>query len=105
MCKKVKHCKLCSSCRFDCMSFIPIEKCDNFKKGFTPKQYRKLIREQNLDIKSICDRYGVSRNIMFNMLNERQEFTYKYRAVLEDNIFEKKEYEYYIDNLERVANG
>jgi hypothetical protein len=71
--------------------------CENYKLGITIEEYNSMIRELNLNIKKVCNKYGVSNNCMLNMLHGKQIMTYKYRTILNSVIFEKPEYLPYLE--------
>lgn len=91
----------CYACVHDCKQQQPIEYCDNFKQGYTRKEYAAMIREQNVDLKKLCDKKRLSYNFMMKMLEGRIHFKFKYRAALNSRLFEKEEYLPYIDKFEK----
>lgn len=98
--KREVICDKCYSCQFDCVQVQPIEFCENYKKGYTRKEYIEFIHEQNIDLKKLCDKNNLSYNIMLKMLDGRIHMIYKYRVVLNSRIFEKEEYLPYVAKFE-----
>lgn len=104
-----KVCDKCYACvHSGCKQVEPLDYCENFKKGYSKSEYKQFIREQNLNLKKICDRHNLSYNYLMKMLNGKINFSYRYRVMLDSVIFEKEEYLPYIDKFENqkdVANG
>ena len=69
--EREKLCNLCYACKFDCVHLLhePIDRCINYEKGITRKEYLELIREENLDLKKLCNKNKLSLNIMYKMLS------------------------------------
>ena len=97
--KREKVCTRCFECKFDCKSIEPIP-CDNFSRGYNRFEYKKLLSEQNVNIKKLCDKNNLSYNRMMDMLNGRMIFHYKYAYYLDTALFEKTEYLNYIERVE-----
>jgi hypothetical protein len=98
-------CGLCYGCQNDCKRTDLISNCINFKQGYSSKEYKIMLRESNTNIRKQCDKYGISSTIMNRMLDGRQHWTYKYRMILNDILFETEEMQKYIDRFDEVANG
>lgn len=99
-------CDKCFSCIHDCKQQQPIEYCENFKQGYTRKEYLQMIREDNIDLKRLCDKHRVSYNFMMKMLNGEKHLAYKYRMILNSRLGELEEYLPYVDRFEEeFANG
>lgn len=99
-------CTTCYLCKHNCVSKEDMSKCVNFKKGYTATEYKKMISESGLNLRKLCDRKNLKLNYMYDMLNERIHFHYKYRVALDSALFEKQEYLDYIDKFEgESANG
>jgi len=94
--------KLCFNCVNDCKSQENFTQCINFKKGLSAVEYWKLIKEQNINLRKLCDKNNLKLNIMLDMLNNQIHFTYKYRYVLKLALYEKEEYLMYIDKFSEV---
>lgn len=93
-------CTTCYLCQFDCVSKEDMSKCPNFKKGYTATEYKKFISESNVNLRKLCDKNNLKLNYMYDMLNERQHFSYKYRHALDSILFEKEEYAKYVIKFE-----
>lgn len=100
--KRERVCNLCYECKYSCKETAIIEECINYSKGYTRFEYLDFIKEQNINVKKLCTRNGLSYNIMMNMLNGRTLLNYKYTYYLDSAIFEKTEY---LKDIERFANG
>ena len=94
--EREKLCNLCYSCKFDCVHLLhePIDKCVNYEKGLTRKEYLAFIREYNINVKKICNKNNLSLNIMYKMLSGKMHFLFKYRCALDSRIFENIDYKY-----------
>jgi hypothetical protein len=104
--QREKYCDLCYACIHDCKEIEPITKCENFIKGYTRQQYSAMIREDNVDVKRLCDKKRLSYNYMMRMLNGKMHLKYKYRLALNSRLGEVEEYLPYVDKFEReVVNG
>lgn len=99
--ERTKYCNLCYGCMHDCKKVESINKCDFFKQGLSKSEYKKLIQEQNINLKKLCNKEGISLNILMKMLNGKLNFTYKYRTILNSRIYEKEEYLPYIQKFEK----
>lgn len=101
--EKEKLCNLCYSCKFDCVRLLyePIEKCVNYEKGLTRKEYLEIIREENINLKKLANKNGISLNTLFKMLGGKIHWAYRYRYALDSRIFETYDTKY----LERFNNG
>lgn len=97
-----RFCSLCYTCKNDCKKKSELRECEFYTKGYTRKEYLELIREQNLNIKKLCDKTGIGRNTLFKMLNGKLPLTYKYRYFLDLAIFEKEEWIQYYERFEVV---
>lgn len=104
MCKKIKYCVLCRACRQDCKTFERLTNCVNFKDAPSMEEYWKLIKTENINLKKLCNNYGVCLNTMYKMLNGDMIMTYKYHTILLSRIEEVEEFEKCWDRFE-VANG
>ena len=103
MCKskdKIYVSDKCYVCCHDCKRIEPITHCEHFKKGLTRKEYVEIIKSENINVKTLCDKYNLDRNIMYRMLGGKQNFSYKYRVVLDSRIFELNEFLPYVDKFD-----
>ena len=103
--KRERVCNLCLTCINDCKLKKNIKECINFKKGFSTFEYWELIKDQNINLRKLCDKKGLKLNMMLDMLNDKKHLTYKYRYFLDDRIFEKEEYLKYIEKFSEVIYG
>ena len=102
-----KCANLCYACVHDCKSIEPIERCDNFIKGYTRHEYVQMLNEDNVDLKRLCTKNRISYNYMLKMLEGRIFLTYKYRMILNSRLGELEEYIPYIEKFDNkdVSNG
>lgn len=92
-------CDLCYACSHDCVQVEPKTNCEHFKKGFTRQEYLTWIREDNVNLKKLCDKNGLSYNVLMRMLKGSLHFKYSYRVALNGRLFEKEEYLPYVDKF------
>ena len=90
-------CQLCYACQENCKQLEPIEKCEFFKRGLTRHEYLNYIRQDNINVRKLCDKAGLSYNVMMRMLNGSLQFKYSYRYALDERVYEKQEYLPYIE--------
>ena len=69
-----------------------MSKCVNFKKGYSADEYRKMLAEQNVNLRKLCDKHNLKLNYMYKMLNNELHMSYKYAVALDSAIFERNEY-------------
>lgn len=101
--KREKFCKMCYNCRMDCKKKEEITQCKNFEKGLSSKEYWKLIKQENINLKRLCNDNQLSLNTIYKMLNNKMHWTYKYRYFLEKRLFINEQYEEYYDRFEKEA--
>lgn len=100
---RIKYCDRCYICINDCKEIFDVGNCQYFSKGFTITEYKDMLREDNVNLKSLCNKYGICYNTMMMMLNgKKYHLTYKYRKVLDSALFEIQEF---ADSVERFENG
>lgn len=101
--ERVKYCDKCFMCKNDCKELFDVGECKYFSKGISNKEYMKLLKEDNVNIRKLCDKYGVCYNTMMLMLNgKKYHLTFKYRKVLDSALFEVEEF---ANSIERFENG
>jgi len=104
--KREVVCDKCYACVNDCKQKEPIEYCEHFVKGYTRKEYLKMLSEDNVDLKRLCTKNKISYNYMLRMLEGKIHLSYKYRTILNSRLGEVEEYLPYVDKFEKdVANG
>ncbi len=101
---KVKN-KQCLVCRNGCpdMSFKITGSCGHFKSRMTLKELNREIKTQGVNVSRLCDKHGLSRNIMYEALGNKRALPYDYYYALEVRLNEKSEYLNYLDR--EVSNG
>ena len=94
----------CLSCRQCCPDFqLQVTgKCENYSRRMTLKEINREIKKQKINIKRLCNDYGLSRNLMYEMLKNKRVFKYSYYIALEERIMESEDY---IPYIEEVVNG
>ncbi len=92
-----RYCNYCISCKHDCKRKININECVNYTKAITLDEYRKMIREQNANIRRLCKENNLKYYIMSKMLKGKTPMKFKYATILDEHLFEKEEYLPYID--------
>lgn len=97
--KKEVMCDKCYSCIHDCKQQEPIEICENFVKGYNRHEYIQMIRDENVDLKKLCNKHGLSYNYMMKMLDGKIHMKHKYRMVLNSRLGELEEYLPYVDKF------
>ena len=94
----------CYGCQNDCKSIDPVYKCPHFKQGYTISQYKAMIREDNINLKKLCDKHGLCYNTMMKMLSGKWNITFKYRKCLDEALFEKEEYCHFMEKEEEIPD-
>ena len=90
---KEKCCALCNECIFDCKNFNGnVDDCLNFKLAISPNEYKKIIREENVNLHKIVARHKLKYSCLCDMLNNKINFKYKYHYALQKEIFEVDEW-------------
>lgn len=94
----------CLLCRNGCadFEFKVTGKCENYSQRMTLKEINREIKKQNINIKRLCNDYGLSRNLMYEMLKNKRLFKYSYYMAIEERIMESEDY---IPYLSEVVNG
>lgn len=85
-------CNLCFNCINSCKEQTDIQNCIHYKKMLNRFEYMSIIKENNINVKKLCNSYNISYNIMMNMLHGRQLFNYKYATVLNNAVYEVEEF-------------
>lgn len=76
----------------DCIVEDPdFKSCDNFEQGLLPHEYWELLKEHNINIKRMCNDNGLKRNYLYEMLNGKTRFKYKYAKTIH-MVIEKRTY-------------
>lgn len=94
--EKVKYCEKCFLCVNDCKQFEELSNCIYYEKGFTVKQYCEMLKEDNVNLKRACTKYGVSFNNLMHIFKGHYHLTFRYRKMLNDILFERTEYIRYV---------
>jgi hypothetical protein len=100
--ERVKVGKLCFTCINSCKEIAELDSCPHYKQTLSRFEYLKLIKELGINVKKLCNQYGISYNIMMNMLHGRQLFHYKYYVILNSRIYELSEY---LPHIEKWNTG
>ena len=95
--ERIKVGRLCFTCMHSCKEIAELDSCQHYKQTLTRFEYLQSIKELGINVKKLCNQYGVSYNIMMNMLHGRQLFTYKYCVILNSRIYELSEYLPYVE--------
>lgn len=92
----------CLTCKYGCISFefLLNGKCNNYSKRMSLRVILDEIREQNINVKKMCTKHGLSYNTMMQMLNNKLALSYKYYFVLEQRIMEKNEYIRFLEDFD-----
>lgn len=101
---RIKYCNKCYVCVNDCKQIEEVYNCEYFSKGFTITDYNKMIHEDNVNLKKMCNKYGISTNVLYKMLKGRYNLTFKYRKILDEVLFEDESMQKYIERFE-VEDG
>ena len=89
--KKIRQ-NICTLCIHDCnVEDEYFNNCPNFEEGLTCEQYWLLLKENNVNVKRMCDTYGLKRNYLYKMLNGKTRMKYKYSTVINDCV-ERRNY-------------
>lgn len=101
MCNALKgYNNLCKVCMQDCKSVNKFNNCQYFKDAPSIEAYWDLINQENINLKSLCNEYGVCLNTMYKMLNGEYIMTYKYHTILLARLTEIEEFEKCWDRFE-----
>jgi len=95
----------CFACTHDCKQVILEIPCDNFVKGYTRKQYLRMLDEENVNLKSLCEKKKLSLNFMYKMLSGNMHMKYKYRMALNSRLGELDDYLPYVDKFNCEVSG
>ena len=98
--ERVRVNQLCYLCKMDCKEEFPMTTCEFYEKGLTCAEYWRFIKENNVNLRKLCDKYGVKLTILLNMLEGRQNFSYKYRKILDTRVYELQTYEAYLEEFD-----
>ena len=94
--KKCNGC--CAICVNDCKEQGK-QRCVNFRKSVSNRDYWKQIRQQNVNLKKICKKNSLKYGKMLDMLNGKIDFKYKYHVALENRLYEKELYIPYLEGF------
>ena len=103
--ERVKVGRLCFTCMHSCKEIAELDSCQHYKQTLTRFEYLQSIKELGINVKKLCNQYGVSYNIMMNMLHGRQLFTYKYCVILNSRIYELDQYVKYYNDFNESSEG
>jgi hypothetical protein len=84
----------CLTCKYGCISFefLLNGRCNNYSKRMSLRVIWDEIRGQNIHLRKLCNKNGLSYNTMMKMLNNKLALSYRYYFALEQRIMEKNEY-------------
>ena len=81
----------CCECINDCKDY-KLDNCENQNQGRPVYEYVQIIKEQQRNLHKICDKHSLKISIMNKMLKGKERLSYKYRYVLETELFESNEW-------------
>lgn len=78
-----KNHNICDRCIHDCVvDDVNFNNCVNFQSGKRSFEWWNLLKTHNINIKKMCDNYGLKRNYLYKMLNGKIRMKYKYAKTI-----------------------
>lgn len=76
-----------------------MDDCVNFEEAMTLDEIHEIIKEENIDLRVLCEQYGLKYKIMRQMIKGNMMFDFRYYTCLLARAFEVEEFEKYVDRF------
>jgi len=81
----------CINCQFDCPDFVSGD-CENYKVGRNINEYVEIIRNENVNLHRLCDKFSLKHSVLIESLKNKRRLNFKYRSALENYLYESNEW-------------